>query len=59
MIGIELCQPGDAVHLALREAGFVCNLAHGKVLRLLPPLVIPLEDLLAFAAALDDILSRR
>lgn len=59
MIGIELSRPGEAVHLALREAGFVCNLAHGTVLRLLPPLVIPLDDMLAFAAALDDILSRQ
>ncbi len=59
MIGIELAQPGEAVHAALREAGFVCNLAHGRVLRLLPPLVIPEDDLLAFAAALDDILARQ
>jgi acetylornithine aminotransferase len=56
MIGIELAQPGEAVHAALRERGFVCNLAHGKVLRLLPPLTIAADDLLAFAAALEDIL---
>ena len=56
MIGIELCGPGEAVHAELRERGFVCNLAHGKVLRLLPPLVISADDLLAFAAALEDIL---
>ncbi len=56
MIGIELAGPGEAVHAELRERGFVCNLAHGKVLRLLPPLVISADDLLAFAAALEDIL---
>jgi acetylornithine aminotransferase len=56
MIGIELAQPGEAVHAELRERGFVCNLAHGKVLRLLPPLTIAADDLLAFAAALEDIL---
>lgn len=56
MIGIELAEPGDAVHAELRERGFVCNLAHGKVLRLLPPLTIAADDLLAFAAALEDIL---
>lgn len=58
MIGIELSFPGTEVHAALREAGYVCNLAHGTVLRLLPPLTISAEDLLAFAASLDDILSR-
>jgi len=58
MIGIELSAPGEKIHAELRERGFVCNLAHGTVLRLLPPLVISAEDLLAFAAALDDILTR-
>jgi acetylornithine/N-succinyldiaminopimelate aminotransferase len=58
MIGIELASGGDAVHAELRDRGFVCNLAHGKVLRLLPPLIISAEDLLAFASALDDILTR-
>jgi len=58
MIGIELTFDGGEVHKALRDRGFVCNLAHGRVLRLLPPLVIPVEDLLAFAAALDDILTK-
>ncbi|MBU1040688.1 MAG: aspartate aminotransferase family protein [Proteobacteria bacterium] len=58
MIGIELSGPGEAVHAELRERGFVCNLAHGKVLRLLPPLVISADDLLAFAAALEDILKK-
>lgn len=57
MIGIELTFDGASVHAALRERGFVCNLAHGRVLRLLPPLVIAADDLLAFAAALDDILA--
>jgi len=58
MIGIELAGPGEAVHAELRERGFICNLAHGKVLRLLPPLVIAKDDLLAFASALEDILKQ-
>ncbi|OIN98681.1 MAG: aspartate aminotransferase family protein [Desulfovibrionaceae bacterium CG1_02_65_16] len=58
MIGIELASGGNEVHAELRKRGFICNLAHGKVLRLLPPLVISADDLLAFAAALDDILSK-
>lgn len=59
MIGIELGFPGTQVHIDLRKAGFVCNLAHGTVLRLLPSLLISAEDLLAFAACLDDILGRQ
>jgi len=59
MIGIALNVPGTQVHIDLREAGFVCNLAHGTVLRLLPSLLISAEDLLAFAACLDDILSKQ
>jgi acetylornithine/N-succinyldiaminopimelate aminotransferase len=59
MIGIELSAPGEEVHAELRERGYICNLAHGKVLRLLPPLVISENDLLAFAAALEDILRAR
>lgn len=58
MIGIELAVGGNAVHAALRERGFICNLAHGTVLRLLPALTIGADDLLAFAAALDDILGQ-
>jgi acetylornithine aminotransferase len=58
MLGIELGFDGAAVHAELRERGFVCNLAHGRVLRLLPPLTIAADDLLAFAAALDDILAK-
>lgn len=58
MLGIELAAPGQAVWKALLEAGFVCNLAHDKVLRLLPPLTIAREDLAAFLQALDGILAR-
>lgn len=58
MIGIELSQPGEMIHAALRDRGFICNLAHGRVLRLLPPLVISADDLLAFVSTLDDILTQ-
>ena len=57
MLGIELSAPGKAVWTALLEAGFVCNLAHDTVLRLLPPLTIAREDLAAFLKALDKILA--
>jgi acetylornithine aminotransferase len=56
MLAIELANPGQDVHRALLDAGFVLNLAHGTILRLLPPLVIEKADILAFVKALDGIL---
>ena len=58
LLGIELAAPGQDVWRALLDAGFVCNLTHEKVLRLVPPLTIAREDLSAFLAALDGILGR-
>jgi acetylornithine aminotransferase len=57
MLGIELNFPGQDVHKALLDKGFVCNLAQGRVLRLIPPLTIEKSDILDFAAALDEILA--
>lgn len=60
MLGIQLADSselGPTVWHALLDRGFVCNLSHGKILRLVPPLVIPEEDLLAFARTLDEILT--
>lgn len=57
MIGIELTQPGEKIFGELLKAGFVCNLSHGKVLRLLPPLVISQADLDAFMDKLEDLLA--
>ncbi|QLA21139.1 aspartate aminotransferase family protein [Desulfolutivibrio sulfoxidireducens] len=56
MIGIELTFPGQAVWRALLDRGFVLNLTQDKVLRLLPPLTIPREDLARFASALGMVL---
>lgn len=56
MIGVELAFPGHEVWAALLERGFVLNLAHERVLRLLPALTIDEADLNAFAAALEDVL---
>jgi acetylornithine aminotransferase len=57
MIGIELAVPGKPVWEALLERGFVLNLTHDTVLRLLPPLVISEADLEMFLVALEEILS--
>ncbi len=56
MIGIELSFPGQAVWRELLARGFVVNLTQDKVLRLLPPLTIPREDLALFASALGMVL---
>ncbi|MBN2140691.1 MAG: aspartate aminotransferase family protein [Desulfovibrionaceae bacterium] len=56
MIGIELKFPGEEVWKALLSRGFVLNLTHERVLRLLPPLIIPKQDILAFMRALDEVL---
>ena len=57
MIGIELAFPAKAVWEELIRRGFICNLSHEVVLRLLPALNIPEEDLRAFADTLEDILA--
>jgi acetylornithine aminotransferase len=57
MIGVELAFPGEKVHRALLDKGFICNLAQGRILRLVPPLVIEQADIEAFVAALNEILA--
>ena len=57
MIGIELAFPGKDVWLKLLDRGFVVNLSHDTVLRLLPALTVPEADLTAFAATLEEVLS--
>ncbi len=56
MLAIELAQPGQAVHRSLMDQGFVLNLAHDTILRLLPPLTIEKADILAFVKALEGLL---
>ncbi len=57
MIGVELAFPAKEVWEELIRRGFICNLSHETVLRLLPALNIPEEDLTAFADTLEDILA--
>lgn len=57
MIGVELAFPGKDVWEKLIERGFIVNLSHERVLRLLPALTIPEADLDAFVVTLDEILS--
>lgn len=59
MIGIDLAEPGAKVWQELLHRGFICNLTHETVLRLLPALNIPEADLDAFLLALEDILCNK
>ncbi|MFW6236076.1 MAG: aminotransferase class III-fold pyridoxal phosphate-dependent enzyme, partial [Desulfovibrionales bacterium] len=56
MIGIELAEEGKQTWARLLEAGFICNLSHQKILRLLPPLTVSREELARFVDALARIL---
>ena len=56
MIGVELETDGKPVWEELLRRGFICNLAHGTTLRLLPPLTIAEVMLDSFAIALEEVL---
>ena len=58
MLGIELEFPGKDVWQALLDRGFVLNLTQDSVLRLLPPLILPRQDLEEFAQALEQVLPK-
>ena len=59
MIGIELAEDGTEVWRELLRRGIICNLSHGKTLRLLPALTIDAADLDTFLETLEAILSGR
>jgi acetylornithine/N-succinyldiaminopimelate aminotransferase len=56
MIGIELARAGKEVWSGLLQDGFIVNLSHGTVLRLLPALTVEEEELAAFIRSLGRIL---
>ena len=56
MIGIELVENGRKIWGELLRRGYVCNLSHGNILRLLPPLVIEETDLDDFVSTLEQTL---
>ena len=56
MWGIELDQPAAPVVAQLLERGFVVGSAREKVIRLLPPYVVPKEALQSFVSELKSIL---
>ena len=59
MIGIDLAFNGKIVWEELLRRGFICNLSHDTVLRLLPALTIEEKQLDAFLFALENILQEQ
>ncbi|MFO7817363.1 MAG: aspartate aminotransferase family protein [Thermodesulfobacteriota bacterium] len=57
MLGIKLTFPGQQVWKELLDRGFILNLTQEKVLRLLPPLNIPRDQLDLFAGALEEVIT--
>ena len=57
LFGIELSCDGSVVWNGLLEKRIVCNLTQGTILRLVPPLTVTKEDILAFMSALDKVLA--
>jgi len=56
MWGVELNRDAAEVQKALLERGFVVGTSRAKVLRLLPPYVVPRPALSGFVKALEEIL---
>lgn len=56
MLGIECKIKGQEIWQNLLDQGYICNLVQGKVLRLLPALIISKEELSRFSQALEKIL---
>ncbi len=59
MWGIELDREAKQVAAALLEKGFITGTARQKVIRLLPPLIIPETALRAFIDALEEVLTQK
>lgn len=58
MLGIELQMPAKAIWRQLLDKGFICNVVQETTLRLLPPLIISIREILDFADALEQILTK-
>lgn len=56
LLGIELTFDGKRVWQELLKRHFVCNLTQGRILRIVPPLVIEKQDIVDFLAAVDEVI---
>ncbi|HSW39844.1 MAG TPA: aminotransferase class III-fold pyridoxal phosphate-dependent enzyme, partial [Acidobacteriota bacterium] len=56
MIGVEMGDKAGDVVRRLLQKGVIANVAHDTVLRLLPPLIIDINNSDEFLAVFDDVL---
>lgn len=56
MVGVELAGDGSPVVDGCRRRGVLINCTVGKVLRLVPPLVVSEREVDEFVACLDEVL---
>jgi acetylornithine/N-succinyldiaminopimelate aminotransferase len=59
ILGVELDVDGDAVQREFLKEGIIMNCTKGKILRLVPPLVIRKEEIDLFLETADGIFSRQ
>lgn len=57
MWGIEIDGDASAIARELQTAGFLVGVSRNRIIRILPPLIVPVEALTHFAEALDSVLS--
>ena len=58
LIGVEMASPDDAKHIQgkMKENGILVNICHGNVIRLIPPLILTLEQKDRFMSLFEEII---
>ncbi|HEY3276449.1 MAG TPA: aspartate aminotransferase family protein [Syntrophorhabdaceae bacterium] len=59
ILGVELDIDGDAVQREFMKEGIIMNCTKGKILRLVPPLVVKTEEIDLFLETADGVFSRQ
>ena len=59
ILGVELDIDGDAIQKEFMKEGIILNCTKGKILRLVPPLIVKKEEIDLFLETADGIFSRQ
>ena len=59
ILGVELDVDGDAIQKEFMKEGIILNCTKGKILRLVPPLIVKKEEIDLFLETADGIFSRQ
>jgi acetylornithine/N-succinyldiaminopimelate aminotransferase len=59
ILGVELDIDGDAIQREFMKEGIIMNCTKGKILRLVPPLVVKAEEIDLFLETADGVFSRQ